>query len=329
MTKYFLKKQFIMKRLISLFILLATVFTGFAQGNPWHRGEGQFEYEYPNLPGKKITVYYYIPTSGDITSMRVLFSMHGAERSGKTSRFVWKEFAEADGFIVIAPEYSKEYFIEREYQYGGVYDENGNVNPREKWTYSTVEAIFDLFLSQTGSHAEVYDMWGHSAGGQFTHRYTLAMPEARLGTAVAANPGTWTFPLLDGLKAPSGKVYGWPYSLLDSPFDEAALRKFFARKLVVSLGNMDTATSGKHVPTYEAAIAQGKYRFERGRNFYKLGRSLAKKMGAEFNWKKVEVEGIGHAGRGMTYGTYKTVNGKAQYSIDNITRTGAYSILYR
>lgn len=318
-----------MKRIISLLILLAAVCQGFSQDNPWHRGEGQFEYEYPHLPGKKITVYFYIPSRGDVASMRVLFAMHGADRDGAVNRMIWKDFAEVDGFVVIAPEYAKPQFTENDYQFGGIFSADGELKPQEQWTYSTIEAIFDLFRSQTGSRAEVYDMWGHSAGGQFTHRFALAMPQARLAMAVAANPGTWTFPYLDGLKAASGKVYGWPYSLADSPFDEETLRKFFARKMIVQLGNLDTATSGEHVPTDEAALAQGKHRFDRGRKFFKESRDLAKRMGAEFNWKKVEVEGIGHAGRGMTYGTYKLVNGKRQYSIDNITRTGAYSLLYR
>lgn len=319
-----------MKRILFLLLCLMFVLAGYSQGNPWHRGEGQFEYEYEHLPGKKITVYFYIPSKGDIASMRVLFAMHGADRDGKVNRFVWQEFAEADGFVVIAPEYAKPQFLENDYQFGGVYSPEGELNPRERWTYNTVEDIFDLFRKWTGSRAEVYDIWGHSAGGQFVHRFTLAMPQARISTAVAANPGSWTFLSADGIKGESGKIYGWPYSIHGTPFAERdILEKFFSRKLIVQLGNLDTEISGAHVPTDEAALAQGAHRFERGRNFYKESRALAKEMGVAFDWKKIEVEGIGHAGRGMTYGKYRLVDGKRQYSIDYITRTGAYSLIYR
>lgn len=186
----------------------------------------------------------------------------------------WKDLAEKLGFIVIAPEFSKEFYKENDYQFGGVMQkkDSDKLRPSEKWTYNIIEALFDLFKEQTGSERTCYDMQGHSAGGQFTHRFLLAMPQARVATAVASNPGSWTFLLPSGLTAPSGQNYGWPYSVMGTPMaDTCYIKTFLARKLCIHLGTTDRATSGTYVPTDEAALAQGKYRFDRGKEFLQTG----------------------------------------------------------
>ncbi len=325
-------KKSISLLLVMLFVALAT--PSFAQENiqaPYKRGAGKFVFtDYAPLKDKPITVYYYIPTKGDIKNMRVLFVMHGAQRTAGGRITTWKGFAERDGFIVIAPEYTKKLYREWEYQFGGI-ARKGKVQPQEKWTYNSIEAIFDHLKKYAGAGAEVYDMFGHSAGGQFTHRFALAMPNARLNIGVAANPGNWTFPLIEGLKSTKlDKTYSYPYSVKGTPLaNEEIIKKFLARKLYIQLGKEDVAVAGKYVPTNDAALSQGKHRLDRGRTIYKTAKKLAKKNGWEFNWKKVEVKGIGHTSDGMAYGKYKEVNGKKKYSIDDYTTTSAYYLLYQ
>ncbi|MBE6181128.1 MAG: hypothetical protein E7148_00315 [Rikenellaceae bacterium] len=322
------------KKLILSFVAIVALATTslYAQEKQeqlYHRGVGKFVFtEYAPLKNKPITVYYYIPKKGDIKNMRVLFSMHGAERSGKSGIAIWRKFAERDGFIVLSPEYIGKYYREWEYQFGGV-ARRGKVQPREKWTYNSIEAIFDHFKKHTGSTAEVYDMYGHSAGGQFTHRFALAMPDARLNIGVASNPGNWTFPLAEGLKSKkTGKVYGWPYSVKGTPLaKDDVLKKYFSRKLYVQVGKLDTATIGKHVPKNDASLTQGKHRLDRGRNAYKTAKKVAKKNGWEFNWGKAEVKDMGHKGRGMAYG--KVNDGKTRYREDNYSKTGAYYLIFQ
>lgn len=322
------------KILLFVIAVAAATSTVFANDNdmaPYKRGAGSFVYtEYEPLKDKPIKVYYYIPTKGDIKTMRVLFATHGAQRTSSPAIRAWRYFAEREGFIVIAPQYEKKYYREWEYQFGGVV-RNGKVQPREKWTYNTIETIFDHFKKHTGSTAEVYDMFGQSAGGQFTHRFALAMPEARLNIAVAANPGSWTFPLINGLPsiATDGKYYSYPYSVKGTPMaNNETLQKFFARKLYIQVGKLDVATSGKHVPTKDNALSQGEHRLARARNMYKVSKKLAKKNGWEFNWEKVEVKGQGHGTMGMVYGKYTEVDGKKKYSIDDYTKTSAYYLLF-
>ncbi len=319
---------------VSILLLLpAAVLAQEFQGQ-WHRGQGKFTFTgYAPLADKPIIVHYYIPTKGDITTMRVLFSMHGAQRTSEPGLANWRDLAEREGVVVIAPEYAKKNYNENAYQFGGVMRArlSEKVADRERWTYNTVEAIFDLFKAQTGCRAEYYDMFGHSAGGQFTHRYLLSMPDARVRMAVAANPGSWTFLYPEGLVASSGKIYGWPYAVKNSPAaDQEYIRRFLACNLVVHLGTADRAVKGQYVPTDEASLAQGKYRYDRGVEFYKHARRLARKNGWKFNWKLVKVRGAGHSGKEMVYGRWETdKESKKIYDIDKLSEKGAFSILYR
>lgn len=301
-------------------------------GGEWHRGQGQFVFKgYAPLAHRPITIHYYIPTKGDLKSMRVLFSMHGAQRTSEPGLSNWRDFAEKEGFVEIAPEYTKKYYNENAYQFGGVMKHrlSDEQKKQEEWTYNTIEAIFDLYKQQTGSLATTYDMFGHSAGGQFTHRFLLAMPNARVGRAIAANPGTWTFLYEDGLVAESGRVYGWPYSVKNTPAaDKEYLRAFLSRDLIIHLGGADRAVKGKYVPTDEASLAQGKYRYDRGINYYKHARALARRNGWEFGWRIVKVRKAGHSGREMVYGRWAVgPDGQKQYSVDNASPKGAYRLL--
>jgi len=271
------------------------------------RGEGSFVYtKYAPLANKPITVYYYIPTNGNIADMPVLFSMHGSDRDGTIQRNAWKYFAEANGFVVIAPEYSfASGYNENYYQFGGVYATSAfkQLNPQEQWTYQSIEALFDYYKKETDSKAATYNIFGHSAGGQFVGRFMLAMPNARVNTAVAANPGSWTFPYTDGIIGTDNKVYGWPYSVKDSPFaTDAALAQFFSKKLWIQLGQLDVDVDDPGLPQSPAADAQGLYRLEKGRFFYAETKRIAQEKHVPYHFQITEVEQAGHSTVRMVYG---------------------------
>ncbi|MBE6181371.1 MAG: hypothetical protein E7148_01575 [Rikenellaceae bacterium] len=318
------------------FSLLAFLTLGITQlyalqpEQPYHRGKGTYVFtEYAPFKERPITLHYYIPTKGDYRNMPVLFVIHGQSRAAADYLQAWVGFAERDGFVVICPRYIQELYPSWLYQFGGV-TYKGELQPRETWTYNTVEAIFDHFKKHTNSTAEVYDMFGHSAGGQFVHRFALAMPESRANIIVAANPSTWTFPLIDGLPCKfSDKVYGWGVSVKGTPMaNEETIKKFFARKLYVQVGTQDIVAD-KQLAVSLDARSQGENRYERARNFYQTCKKMAKKNGWEFNWQKIEVKGIGHDTPGMVYGKSQLVDGKKQYSIDDYTKTSAYYLIFK
>lgn len=322
-----------MKRFVHIVVLIlgiATADIASAQ-RIFLRGTGEYVYTgYEPLSDKPITVRYHIPLTGDVKDMDVLFVMHGSGRNSKSPLNAWKPFADNDGFIIIAPEYSKTYYSQREYNYGNVSGKTSSFEPQpeELWTFHTIEAIFDFFREDTGNTSNEYDMWGHSAGGQFVHRFLICMPHARVRKAVAANCGTYAFPLEEGLTDKDGVVYSWPFSLSETPFaDEEYLRPYFARQLYISLGTSDTDTSKDDFPDYPSANAQGENRYERGNNFFKTSGKVAKQHKYPFNWKKVDVDKSGHSVKMMVYGAYQTVDGKKVYTPDNVTRTSGYWLI--
>ena len=315
-----------------LFFAVAMCIAAMAQG-VWQRGSHYFEYTgYEPLKDRLITVRYYIPTKGDIQTMRVLFVIPGAQRNSRYALENWKQFAERDGFVVIAPEYAREIWSINNYQFGGVFTDSTftELNPREKWTYNTIEAIFDYFKEQTGNRSELYDINGHSAGGQFVHRMVLAMPNARIRLAVAANPSSWTYPFIDGIKDKNGNAYGWPYSVKGTPFAcKDNIKRYLAAPLIIHLGDADTSTTVHDLDKAPGAQATGSNRFCRGNAFYEITKQFAKQLNTPYNWKHVVVEGIAHSGRGMIYGKSKNIDaeGNPVFCIDHITVTGAYNLV--
>lgn len=299
----------------------------------FHKGADSLIYTgYAPLADKPVTLYYYIPTKGNVKNMPVLIAFHGADRHGYLPRNNWKEFAERDGFVVLCPEFTKELYNENAYQFGNVYKDRTSteLNPEELWTYSIVEPIFDFFRSETGSKAQSYSIQGHSAGGQFTHRYLIAKPNARVDVAVASNPGSWTWLSSNGTIRGSEDSFKWPYTIKDTPFDdEEHVKAFLKRDLTVHLGDVDTLTTGAHVPTDAASLSQGRYRYERGQHYFEDGKELAREKGMRFGWNIVVVKGVGHRGQGMVYGlSYRDENGVRRYDINKIRSCGAYSIIF-
>lgn len=174
-----IKKYFNVSYIATLFMLVMLSIFGSSEicrAQKFKKGEGSMTYaEYAPLSDKPVTLYYYVPKKGDMKSMPILFAMHGAKRDGKKTVGYWKELAEEYGFIVLAPEFSKKYYPQRAYQYGNVskQEKDYDLNPQNEWTYNIIEAIFDFFCQTTGNLSDKYDIWGHSAGGQFVHRFLL------------------------------------------------------------------------------------------------------------------------------------------------------------
>lgn len=308
----------------------------------FERGEGSFEYTaYAPLKDKPVTLFYYIPKRGNIKKMPVLFSMHGAERNGSLQRGVWRNLAEEYGFIVLAPQFvHKNGYLENDYQFGGVSEDPKvfKMRPRETWTYQIIESIFDYFKESSGNTSKTYHMFGHSAGGQFVHRYLLATPEARVGTAVAANPGNYTYVVEEGLFTESGvpaDPEGWPFSIKGTPFvSDEYLKAYFKRNLIIQIGEKDDEPQvNSNTPENNAGRIQGITRKERAWKYFNISRDIALKKGFEFNWIIVEVPGAGHNSGQMVYGQQSVRNwrlrsGERVYNNKDLNNHGAFSLIF-
>jgi hypothetical protein len=238
---------------------------------------------------KPVTVHYYKARSAG-PDARVMMVIHGMERQGSRMRDNWMPFAEKNKLIVLAPEFDEARFSSRLFNMGGI-----ETRDRSKWSFQIIEHLFDFVRTDEGLTAPDYLLFGHSAGGQFVHRFMLLTEAPRVSVAVAANAGSYTMPRYPGLVDDK-----FPYALDESIVSPDKLKQVFSRRLVVLLGEADTQTDAANLPKARQATAQGVNRFERGTNFFTQAQAQAQKMGAPFAWERVTVPGVGHDSRRMS-----------------------------
>ena len=236
---------------------------------------------------RPVRVYTYRPRQCDSTCPMV-FVLHGAKRDASNYRDYWELAADRHGFLVIAPEFAERYWPKAaSYNLGDVAD---NAN-REKWAFSLVEHLFD----EMRDGQKDYAIFGHSAGAQFVHRFMLLRPDSRARLAIAANAGWYTMP--EWRK--DRKAADWPHSLVGSPAGEAELRAALGKRLVVLLGEADTAADDL-LEKGEDAMRQGANRLERGENFFGAATTAARELGVKLAWELSYVPGVGHDGAKMS-----------------------------
>ena len=254
-------------------------------------GRGEFVLD-ASTQSPSVRVFYYVPTVATSQSP-VLIVLHGSGRDAQSMRDEWVELADDFGLLVFAPWFTASAFPGGSgYNLGNVYS-NGNApggaapKPEGDWAFSVVEPLFDEVKRRTGNTSATYDLFGHSAGGQFAHRFVLFFPDGRYRRVVAANPGWYTVPDPD---------IDFPYGIGRSPID-GMTAKYFERSLIVMAGDRDTDPSSAGLRHTPEADAQGAHRFERAQYFYDESRRI--RAGAAFGWRLVVVDGVGHDGRAM------------------------------
>jgi hypothetical protein len=161
-----------------------------------------------------ITVWFCRPSS--ITrDTRLLFVMHGSEsRTSRQACEIASPYLQPLNAIVLAPQFSEQYFPGDTYMFGNMVDAMGNVLPKSMWALIAIECLFDLVRETVGLSRPEYDIVGFSGGAQFVHRLVLFVPEARFRRAVAAGAGRYAFPSWSEQ---------FPYGLTGSPIERSTL----------------------------------------------------------------------------------------------------------
>jgi poly(3-hydroxybutyrate) depolymerase len=240
--------------------------------------------------GHRLTVWYYRPATA-AADAPVLFVIHGVGRNAEEYLDDWIEFAARKNFLLVVPEFSKmEFPGEEAFNSGNLFDDAGRPRPREQWSFSMIEPLFDALAGQLGVNRRDYMIYGHSAGAQFVQRFLYFVPAARVARAVAANAGWYMLPEF---------TTDFPYGLRGTTADEAALRGALARRLVVMLGESDTDPAHPSLRHTPGADAQGLYRFARGQYFFARAQAAAAALRAPFHWTLATVPGIEHSNKGM------------------------------
>jgi poly(3-hydroxybutyrate) depolymerase len=238
------------------------------------------------LASASMDVFTYRP--GDCRNPSLLLVFHGLHRNAPGYRDDARAVADANCMIVVAPLFDNERFPAWRYQMGGIVAQHQVQDPRN-WTGNLVLELVQWVRQEERRPVDYYLM-GHSAGGQFLSRVAAFVPtEAR--RIVIANPSTHVSATLQ-IAAPFG--LGGVYT---GAAAQAQLRRYLEQPVTIFLGEDDVGE--QDLNESPGAMMQGQTRYERGLNVYREARKIAAEHRWKFNWRLVELPGVGHSARKM------------------------------
>ena len=248
---------------------------------------GVFEFnDYQPLADKPFNIHFYLPTSVDRTNAPILFIFPGMNRNADDYLETWIPLAEQYSIMVFSFEFSDYYYPNStSYQLGYVRDFNNNFTNEDIWTFSLIEPVFDRIKNDLDYIGNQYNMFGHSAGAQFVHRYVQFKPNSRINKAVSANAGWYTLP---------DTIISFPYGLKGTSINSNDLESSFLKNLEIHLGQNDNNPNDPFLNTTDGANLQGNHRLSRGQYFILKSDSIAQTMNFNSNWIKKEVPNVGH-----------------------------------
>ena len=256
--------------------------------NPFENSNyGVFEFtDYEPLADKPLNIHFYIPSSIDRTNAPILFVFPGMNRNADDYLETWISLADQYQIMVFSFEFSDYYYPNStSYQLGYIRDFNQNFTNEDIWTFSLIEPVFDKIKTNLDYNGNTYNMFGHSAGAQFVHRFIQFKPLSRVNKAVSANAGWYTLPDI---------TIDFPYGLKGTSISSNDLENSFLKKLEIHLGQNDTNANDPSLNITDGANLQGAHRLSRGKYFIMNSDSIAQSMNFSSNWVKKEVPNVGH-----------------------------------
>ena len=181
-------------------------------------------------------------------------------------------------------------------QFDDQYYDTESYNRRHVQEWRTPRRInMDVFNHRTGipthckryqSTRRTFDMYGHSAGAQFVHRFLLFNNTSSVARAVTANAGWYTVP---------DSQVDFPFGIRNSPTNTAKMRSFFEKDLILLLGTEDNNPKDSNLNTSSGAMKQGPHRYARGHYFWEESKRIALIYNYPFKWIQQDVPGVGHS----------------------------------
>lgn len=233
-----------------------------------------------------ITVPLHIYLPKELHKVKqVIFSIHGVERNASKYRDIFIRGLKDSNILLVAPEFAD---IKLQHaaalSLGNMYDSTQltQKNERELWTFTLIQSVFEE-LKKIFTDIEYYDIFGHSAGAQFAHRYAFFGDGENVRKIVAANAGWYT--VLD-------PELSMPYGT-KGMFDDKMTKQILARKLIILAGKEDTEVD-KHLRISRRANLQGTNRLERAQNFYETAIQLSRALATPCNWEFEVLEAVKH-----------------------------------
>ena len=260
-----------MKKLLFLFAFFTFVLSA---------DVGTFNFSIDSI--EEISVFYVTPKRIN-KNTRLVVVMHGRKRNGEEYRDQWINHAKELNLVIIVPEFSEAKFPGvHSYNYGNVFNAEGQKQPKESRLFSIMEPLVKESLKKFKIRSDHWGIYGHGAGAHFVHRYVLYNPQSSHTLAIAANLG-WYLTMTDKK---------WPFGLKNSDITDAMLKDSFDKYFLLMLGMSDVSTkpNTEYVASiFDKVTDQGKHRLERGRNFFNGVLKKSNELDTFLKWGLVEV----------------------------------------
>jgi pimeloyl-ACP methyl ester carboxylesterase len=234
-------------------------------------------------------VYYHLPEIIN-NETKVLFVIHGNSRNADNYLNTWIKLAKDKNYAIFAPHFKRSQFIS--FNTLQMSTSSGRIrNEANLYLNNSIDLLFDYIKPLFDLSQDSYDIYGHSAGAQFVHRYLLFSKSPKVNKAVAANAGWYTF--LDGSN--------FPYGINNPPIDFSSQNviNFLNMDLHIHIGSADTDISSS-VNQSEGANSQGLNRFQRANNFFNYTTKIVEENDLNYNWSFLVVDGVAHSNSRMS-----------------------------
>ena len=235
-----------------------------------------------------VVVYTYRPEGCAEPKLLILFA--GYDRDADKYRDRAIPLAKRACLLLFAPLLDRERFPNWRYQRAGVY-RGARVQPESAWTQPVLRDLIAWARRWAGRSDIPTVLFGHSAGAQFLSRAAAYFPPEDVYRIVIANPSAHVMPSLE-----EAVPYGFD-GIFERDQRAERLRAYLRQRITIFLGQEDT---GSHLLVDdEEARRQGANRYERGKKVFATARAAASQRGWLFNWRLIEVPGVGHSSRDM------------------------------
>lgn len=252
-------------------------------------GSALEKFTFDNWGKPDLDVFYHLPDTID-ENTNILFIIHGNSRNPDDYLKTWKKLTKAKNVALFAPHFKRNLFVS--FNTLQMSTSNGDIRSNsDLYLNNSIDILFEYVKSKFDLKTPKYDIYGHSAGAQFVHRYLLMSEDPKVNTAVAANAGWYTF--LNGANFPYG-VKNPPILLRDSN-----VKKFLSMDLHILIGSNDTDVNSS-LNKSDGAQNQGLNRLQRAKNFFEYTEQIVKQNDLEFNWKYQLVPGAPHSNKVMS-----------------------------
>lgn len=242
-------------------------------------------------PERPLTVNFYRPANYKPDNP-VIIVQHGMLRNGDVYRDFWIPAADKHGLLIAAPTFSDEHFpMAESYNNGLIIASDGAVRDRNEWLYGVPARVFEALRASGVTSQKQARLFGHSAGGQFSHRLLATQDHQTFSAVVAANPGWYTLPDLER---------DFPEGMGGIGLDADRLARWFRYPMHIFAGDQDIEEDDPNLPSQPEALAQGPSRYTRAKFVFDYAKAKADSLEMEFNWKLVDVVGVAHDGAAMS-----------------------------